>query len=319
MDKPTYTIPQRVSHRKGFALILTLSVLAVIIALTGVLIGYLDNVRRDATYTKALIQGDLYYSDLKQMLDKKFKKNRKGLYTQLYQTAIPLASEDGRFSVMVHCRPLANGVNINWMGLGNDQQMQEQYTSAQKVFESIVQSYGLEDATRLQDMILEEIGKPDETSVQREQSRLRQKNGIISFRQFEAILQRYQFEADDPKVSRVPWKKFFVFNEIKKDKKGKVVTGDRIDGDYISPELISLLFDIDLATVKEEWIESEMKLKTFVQNMGEGDKYSPKLFTKEFLPMSWCEIVYGYGGERFMFRFVDIQGEVKNFEFYGKQ
>ncbi|SFV50758.1 hypothetical protein MNB_SV-8-1437 [hydrothermal vent metagenome] len=318
MDKPTLTISSSVPHKKGFALILTLSVLAVIIALTNVLIGYMDHVRRDATYTKALIQGNLYYADLKGMLERKFKSNRKGLYTQLYQTSIPLASPDGRFSLMIHCRPLANGVNINWLGLGNDQGMQEQYTAALKVFEAIVQRYDLEDATRLQDMILEAIGKPGERFVQPEQSRLRQKNGIISYQQFEAILQRYQFEADDAKVSRVPWKKLFVFNEIKKDKKGKVIRGDKIDGDYLSPELISLFFDIDLATVKEEWKESETKLKTFVQNMGEGDKYSTKLFTKAFLPMTGCEVSYRYGGERFMFTFEDIQKEVKNFEFYGK-
>ena len=318
MDKPAHTIHRRVPHKKGFALILTLSVLAVIIALTGVLIGYLDNVRRDATYTKALIQGNLYYSDLKSMLDTKFKSNRKGLYTQLYQTSIPLSSPDGRFSLMIHCRPLANGVNINWLGLGNNQQMVDQYTAVLKVFEAIVQRYNLEDATRLQEMILEAIGKQDETFVQPEQSRLRQKNGIISYQQFEAILQRYQFEVDDPKVSLVPWKKLFVFNEIKRDKQGKVISGDKIDGDYITPELISLLFDIDLATVKEEWIESGTKLKAFVQNMGEDDKYSSKLFTKEFLPMTWCEVSYEYGGERFMFKFVDILKEVKNFEFYGK-
>jgi len=318
MDKPTLTISSSVPHKKGFALILTLSVLAVIIALTNVLIGYMDHVRRDATYTKALIQGNLYYADLKGMLERKFKSNRKGLYTQLYQTSIPLASPDGRFSLMIHCRPLANGVNINWLGLGNDQGMQEQYTAALKVFEAIVQRYDLEDATRLQDMILEAIGKPGERFVQPEQSRLRQKNGIISYQQFEAILQRYQFEADDAKVSRVPWKKLFVFNEIKKDKKGKVIRGDKIDGDYLSPELISLFFDIDLATVKEEWKESETKLKTFVQNMGEGDKYSTKLFTKAFLPMTGCEVSYRYGGGGVLFKVGDIQKEVKNFEFYGK-
>ncbi len=317
MDKPTLTISSSVPHKKGFALILTLSVLAVIIALTNVLIGYMDHVRRDATYTKALIQGNLYYADLKEILEGSKPIGSK-LYPQLYKTSIPLASPDGRFSLMIHCRPLANGVNINWLGLGNDQQMKKQYTAAHNVFDAIVQRYNLEDATRLQDMILEAIGKPDERFVQPEQSRLREKNGIISYQQFEAILQRYQFEADDAKVSRVPWKKLFVFNEIKKDKKGNVISGDKIDGDYLSPELISLFFDIDLATVKEEWKESETKLKTFVQNMGEGDKYSTKLFTKAFLPMTGCEVSYRYGGERFMFRFEDIQKEVKNFEFYGK-
>ena len=55
MDKPKYTIHRRVPHRKGFALFITLSVLAVIIALTGILLSYFDEVRKDAETTKALI------------------------------------------------------------------------------------------------------------------------------------------------------------------------------------------------------------------------------------------------------------------------
>jgi hypothetical protein len=310
MDKPMQTIASQTSQKRGFALIITLSVLTVIIALTSVLIGYFDTVRRDAAYTKALIQGNLYYTDI-QKIFKRFPK-RKTLYTQLYQMPLPLTSSDGRFSVTVRCRPLANGVNINWMSQGNKRQMQLQYDAVEKVFEAVVQDYGLEDATRLQEMILEEIGKPDEKYLQKEQSRLRQKNGIISYKQFEMILQRYQLEVDDPKISLVPWKKLFVFNPIERDPKKNV-----IDGDYISMELISLLFGIDIASVKDEWIEGETQLKTFVQNM--GGTYNQKLFTKAFLPMSWCEVSYGYAGERYMFKFVDILKEVKNFEFYGKQ
>ncbi|MCF6205631.1 MAG: hypothetical protein L3J47_01880 [Sulfurovum sp.] len=51
--------------RSGFALIITLSVLMVVIALTGVLIGYLDTARRDASQTKALIQANLFFADTK--------------------------------------------------------------------------------------------------------------------------------------------------------------------------------------------------------------------------------------------------------------
>ena len=45
-------------------------------------------------------------------------------------------------------------------------------------------------------MLLEEIGGKRKY-VQKEQSRLRQKNGIISLKQFTDILDRYQREADD--------------------------------------------------------------------------------------------------------------------------
>jgi len=304
MDKPKYTMHKRVSHRKGFALLITLSVLAVIIALTGILLSYFDEVRKDATTTKALIQGNLYYADIRKTF-KNFKK-KETLFTTLYLMPVPLSSPDGKFSVMLKCRPLANGVNINWLGLGNSQEMVEQYNAAQSLFDTISQTYNLEDAGRLQEMLLEEIGGK-EKFVQKEQSRLRQKNGIISYKQFEGIISRYQLEVDDQKVSRVPWAKLFAFSP----------TAKVIDGDYISAELISLLFDIDLATVKEEWMEGEVKLKTFVQNS--GGTYNQKLFAQDFLEEVQCEVQYGHADERFRFRFVDIQGEVKDFEFYGKQ
>ena len=57
-------------------------------------------------------------------------------------------------------------------------------------------------------------------------------------------------------------------------------------------------------------------LKTFVQD--NGGTYEQNLFAKEFLAQSQCEVQYGYEGERFSFKFEDIEGEVKNFEFFGK-
>lgn len=308
MFKQETSFHHSVAHRKGFALILTLSALTVIIALTAVLITYLDEARKDASTSKAMIQGNLYYSDIKKIF--KGFKEKKTLYNTLYLSPIPLVSEDGRFSVIVDCRPLANGVNINWLASGNESNMTAQYDAVQKVFESLVENYDIEDASRLEEMLLEEIGG-SRKYVQKEQSRLRQKNGIISFKQFTDILDRYQREADDSKIARIPWKKFFVFNERSKDPQGNL-----IDGDHISAELLAVLFDIDLASVKEEWAEGGV-LKTFVQEM--GGSYNGKLFAQDFLDQSQCDVAYDYEGERFMFRFVDIEGEVKNFEFFGKQ
>jgi len=304
MDKPEPTIHESVPHRRGIALLITLSVLAAMIALTSILLGYFDTVRKDATATKALIQGDLYYEDIRKIF-KKFKK-KKTLYSTLYKMPVPLSSPDGRFSVLLTCHPLSNGVNINWLGMGNTPAMVEQYNAAQKVFDTVVQAYNLEDPQRLYELLLEEIGGRNRF-VRKEQSRLRQKNGIISYRQFEHILSRYQFETDDRKVGRVPWKKLFSF-----------VPGAKvIDGDYISPELLAILFDIDIEAVREEWVAGELKLKNFVEERGEA--YSAKLFAQDFLEEAGCEVQYGYADGRFRFAFTDIQGEVKNFEFYGKQ
>ena len=213
MDKQEQPFPHNVAYKKGFALILTLSSLAVIISLAAVLISYLDEARKDSSASRAMIQADLYYADLKKVF--KGFKEKKSLYAVLYLSPIPLVSSDGRFSVIIECTPLAKAVNINWLALSNDANMSTRYDVVQKVFETIIQSYDLEDASKLETLLLEEIGGKNKVLV-KEQSRLAQKNGIISFKQFTDILDRYQYESDDAKVGTVPWDKYFVFNPVSK-------------------------------------------------------------------------------------------------------
>ena len=304
MDKPDNHISIERAHRSGFALLITLSVLAVLIALTGVLLSYFDEVRKDAGETKAMIQGDLYYTDIREIIGK--FKERKTLFSTLYLTPVPLTSPDGRFDLLLQCHPRANGVNINWLGQEENPKMTEQFTLAQALFERIAQQYNLEDPGRLEELLQEETaGK--KRFIQKTDNRLFQKNGIISFKQWEDILQRYQFETDDQKVSQIPWEKYFVFGD----------TGVLMDGDYFSAELIALLFDIDFETVKEEWTEGSMKLKDFVEQM--GGVYQDTLYAKEFIEEAKCSVQYTYQDERYAFTFIDSEGEVKGFEFNGKQ
>ncbi|SFV56904.1 hypothetical protein MNB_SV-10-474 [hydrothermal vent metagenome] len=291
--------------RRGFALLITLSVLAVLIALTGVLLQYFGEVRKEAMTTNALIQGNLYYTDIKKII-KKFKE-RKTLFTTLYSMPVPFVSPDNRFNMILKCRPVANGVNINWLKYEDNSTMAVQYNAAEKVFEGLVQKYNFVDAERLKELIVAAIGNNKNTLIREENSRLPRKNGIISLQQFRQILERYQFEADDPKVSQVDWGKLFFFSK----------DINVIDGDYLSPELISLLFDIDSATVKDDWVEGTSSLKDFVQS--NGGTYDPKLYTQEFLEEVQCDVQYTYRDERYAFSFRDTQEEVKDFEFYGKQ
>ena len=142
----------------------------------------------------------------------------------------------------------------------------------------------------------------------KEQSRLLQKNGIISYQQFTDIISRYQFEVDDPKIGNVPWKKYFSFSP----------KSEKIDGEYSSPELIAYLFEIDLSTV-EEWAFSS-SLKSFVnENGGNYAERQNILADKKFLNEAECSVDYALAGEQYRFRFEYIQGEAKHFEFYGKQ
>jgi len=303
MDK-TQSTRIVVKNRQGFALLITLSVLSVIIALTMVLLSYFEKVQQDASETKALIQADVYYTNITNIFQG--FKNKKTLFSVLYKTALPLRTPDDKFSLILQCDPLHKGVNINWLS----SEKSALFTVAQDLFEILAQDYDIEDAGRLQEMLIEEIGSTNK-SVLKEQSRLHQKNGIISYQQFAAIVSRYQFEIDDPKIGSVPWKKYFSFSP----------KADKIDGEYSSPELISYLFGIDISTV-EEWasVLDKGTLEDFVrENGGDYAKRKSILAGETFLDATECSVGYALAEEQYRFSFEYIQGEAKHFEFYGKQ
>jgi hypothetical protein len=307
MDK-TQPTQNNVKHRQGFALLITLSVLAVIIALTTVLLSYFEEVKQDATESKALIQADVYYKNITNIFQG--FKNKKTLFSVLYNTSLPLRTPEGRFSLQLQCEPLYKGVNINWLGLQNSAQKAAYSSVAQELFEAIVQDYNIQDPGRLHEMLLEEIGGKN-TWVQREQSRLHQKNGIISYKQFSDIISRYQFEVDDPEIGAVPWKKYFSFSP----------EADKVDAEYSSPELLAYLFDMDVSIV-EEWTSLVDKgtLENFVrENGGDYEKMKSILAGETFLEAAECSVRYAVADEQYGFRFEYIQGEAKYFEFYGKQ
>jgi hypothetical protein len=187
--------------------------------------------------------------------------------------------------------------------------MREAFTFAQTVFDTLAQDYNIEDASRLLEMLVEEIGGKNKF-VKKEYSRLRQKNGIISYKQFAQIVSRYQLEVDDSKVSHVPWHKYFTFSTDAKV----------IDAEYSSPELLSLLFDIDLQSVREWHSDPERSsLQAFVKDNGGNYAERKKIIAgKTFLAESECTVSYKSTKQQYKFRFEYIQGEAKHFEFYKK-
>jgi len=306
MDKTTFP-STTVAQRRGFALMVTFSVLLVIIALTMVLLSYFKEVQHDSADTTAMIQADVYYADITSVFDK-FKK-KKTLFSTLYRFPVPLRSPDGRFQMMLRCQPLSNGVNVNWLAMENNSGMQAQYSFAQTVFDTLAQEYTLEDPTRLQEMLVDASGGK-EKFVKKEYSRLSQKNGIISYQQFAQIVSRYQLEVDDPVVSRVPWKKYFTFSS----------KATQIDAEYASPELIAVLFDLDLQSVRDWYSDPEKgSLKSFVNNNGGNYTSQAKIIVEKFLEESECTVSFKSGKRQYKFRFKYIQGEAKHFEFYGKR
>lgn len=294
-----------IRYRKGFALIITMSVLSVVIALTVVLLSYFNEVKEDADNTKALIQANVYYADMLTQINK-LGKNKKSFFQRLYRFPISLVSPDNRFKLFMKCKPLAGGININWLAFERKEGKQHLFQISQTLFEMLAQQYELEDADMLLEMLLLEIGG-NKKYVKPLQGRLMQKNGIISYQQFSDIISRYEMEADDLKITKIPWRKYFTFSS----------KAEKIDAEFSSAELISFLFEIDLKSVKE-WQGSipKISLQSFVdQNGGDYNERKNLLSGNKFLGESRCSVRYGDG---YTFAFDYTAGEAKYFEFYGK-
>jgi len=299
MDKPLFR-----RQRKGIALLITLVTIAVMMVLVGTLVSALGSVQKDSRDTASLLQANLYYTNIVNIFKK--VKEKEPLLSTLYQMPIPFSVEEENFFMTVGCRPLANGININWLGLENDTKMYPNYAITQKLFDAIAATYNLSDPMLLEEMLLEAIGQ-DEAFAPKPHSRLQQKRGIIGYRQFADIIDRYQFEADDPVVAMIPWEKLFSFS----------AEANVTDGDYMSAEAVSVLFDMELSAVEEEWVPGNGALKAFAQSY--NLEYDKKIFAQKFVEHAECEVIYTYAEEPYKFTFVYSQGEVKHFEFFGRQ
>jgi hypothetical protein len=309
MDKLSEFRKKTVASRKGFALLLTLSILAIVIGLTSTLVSYMSTARSSATATRALIQGNIFYADIQAVL-KKFKSQKEVLYKILYKTPVPFELDNGRLSIMLKCEPLANSVNINWIAYGDDSKFDAQYQAVQKVFEYLAQRYNLVNINLLEEKIIARIKNQD--TYDDFSDRLKSNKFILSYKDFEKILFEYSQEENDKNIIKIPWNKYFVYNIVDKDPKNNL-----IDGNYMSAELISVLFDMEIDIIKDEWEMGETKLGTFLNN--NGVKFDKKLFVQKFYTQTQCEVYYDYMDNRFKFTFNDIDNEVKNFEFYGRQ
>jgi len=305
MDKSP-TLNSNTKSRKGFALIITLSVLAVIMSLTMVLLSYFDEVHQDATETKALIQADLYYTNIVNTFNK--FKNKQTLFDVLYKSSLPLVSPDGKFKLMLNCQPMNKGININWLGLQSSLKEIRKYQVAQDVFSKLVQSYKIVDGTRLFEMILEEMGKSEDVYSKDNRQRLQKKKSIVSYLQFSDIISRYQFEVDDSNINAVPWKAYFSFYP----------KAEKINIEYSSTALISLLFDIDISIVNEWYgtIEERVPLSVMVNDNGANYKEFSSILNAKSSGATNCNINYSVAGQYYKFKFDYIEGEARYFEFF---
>ena len=255
--------------RPAITLLITLSVIATMIALMGVMFKYLDVARGKAEVKASMIQANLLSADMGQMLRQILgKKPSKSTMKTLFETPLGLSAQSGEFAMTIACTPLANRVNITWLGLEGVGKKQKAFSLAQSLFEMLTDQVNLRDAALLREKILAEL-KQTNSMVFGVSSRINKKKGIISFKKFQEILDDYRYEADDIRVYRIPWQKYFSFG----------ISEQKIDGDFISPELLAFLYDVEIDVVQEDF---EMgALDHFLTEIGETKRHTSGFFQNQ--------------------------------------
>jgi hypothetical protein len=140
--------------------------------------------------------------------------------------------------------------------------------------------------------------------------RIRSKRGIFSKSQFYRIIADYRLSFDDPKVLLIPWDRYFSFSKV--DKKTK------IDSAYLTPEFISVAFEVPIEIVQESWIVGESTLQSFLSENSIAEPIDKKIYSNKALNAMHCEETYAYRDGQYKINFDYIEGRSGNFEFNGK-
>jgi hypothetical protein len=308
--------------RSGVTLFITLSIIAAMLALLGVVFKYLETARSEAEIKASLIQANVLYADARSAIRRLLGKTPKNsTYTTFYTTPLAIASQTGEFSAMIHCSPLADRPNIAWLGFDGDPNHQRHFDVAEKIYDALVNRANLRNPANLHRKITDALRQQKEMRFNI-LSNINKKKGTITLHEFQTILDAYRYESDDDKVYSIPWQTYFAFgNDMKK-----------VDSNFIRPEVLALVFDIDLRLVQgQDGFEMGDSLKKFLEENGLDTslydwQWKPRknsndvieVFAKKHpVDAMVCTVHYGFRDGQYAFRFDYINKKVVNFEFSG--
>jgi len=299
-------------RKEGVALFITLMVIASIMSIIAVSFSYLEKVQKDAGATSAIIQGDLLYKNTIGVLKRFFpaKRDNTEKLKLIYTMPLSLSEEKSGFTLNLSCRPLITAVPISWLDKDLTAKKVEKYNLAKDTLTLVMEQYDIEEPNKLEALILQEIrGKSLENSNFK--PRVKNKKGIVSKQQFDRIIANYRLLYDDPKVVLIPWERYFSFVTVNKKTK--------IDGVYLTPEFISIAFDIPVEIVLDTWIEGESNLIGFLKENSIIAPVDKNIYSNKALNAMHCEQSYAYQDRFYTFNFNYIEGRSGNFEFNGKE
>jgi len=299
-------------RKRGIALFITLMVIASIMSIIAVSFTYLEKVQKDAGITSAIIQGNLLYKNTVSVLKRFFPKGKSNTekLKLIYTMPLLLNEPKSGFTLNMSCQPLMVGVPINWLDEKITEKTPEKSTLARDTLTAVMELYEIKEPNELESILTANIIDKNDQNLDYT-PRVKRNKGIFSYQQFERIIIDYRLRYDDPKVLTVPWDKYFSFTKVTKK--------TQIDGIYLSPEFISVAFDIPLDIVKDSWIIGESTLKSFLQENSIVAPVGKKIYSQKALNAMHCEQSYIYRDGYYKFNFDYIEGRSGNFEFNGEE
>ncbi len=300
--------------RNGVTLFITLSIIASMLALLGVVFKYLETARSEAEVKASLIQGNILYADVRTAIRSHLGKTPKNsTYTTLYNTPLAIAAVNGEFGAMIHCSPIADRPNIAWLGYDGNRNHQGHFEIAEKIFDKLTDDANLKNPSALHQMILDALKQKKQKRFNI-LSNINKKSGTIALREFQSILDTYRFKEEDERVYTVPWKTYFAFGE----------NLDRLDSNFIRPEVLAVVFDIDLRLIQgQDGFAMGDSLKQFLADNGLDlslymQKPPREIFAKKIpIDAMQCMVNYAFRDGQYAFHFDYIKKRVVNFEFSG--
>jgi len=288
--------------RSGITLLITLSVIATMIALMGVMFKYLDVARTKAEVKASLIQSSLIKGDMLKIL---YKYATPENMKTLYDTPIAFGAVTGEFSFGLSCKPLANRLNIAWLSSHS-----KQNKFVEPLFESLTETANLKNSSSLLESIQAELDSGAGIRFG-EQGRIMEKKGIITFKKFQQLMDDYYYKNDDKSIYSIDWKSYFSFGH----------NIDRLDGNFITAELLALMYGLDVQTVQSSYVDGD--LKATIEELGESIGTYKKLFSKgnQIIAAAQCQASYGFrdGSYGMKFNYLAYSNEKKKVINTGKK
>lgn len=290
--------------RPAITLFITLAVIAAMLALVGVVFGYLDKARTKAEDKAALIEANLLYADVVAAVDKFVgKKPTVGRLKNIYNIPLVVREKKGPFNVMAACAPAHALVPITWFASKGGAKRQANRSMANLVFDAIVVRQRLKNSTLLKEMLVKALDTTQIINFGTE-GRLSRAKGYFGYGDFKKVIDEYAVKKGDNKVYDIDWKRYFAFGRDFK----------AIDGNFLSAKLIAIIFGIDEQIVSEDFKSGNLKA-FLTANGADIDLYNTALFAKGAVAAMRCSVNYSFGKGSYAFDFDYINGKVEGFEF----